>query len=51
MLVMVFCVLFTNYMSFDEYNAETEAMKTAPVNAEVSYTDSQGGRTRRRILG
>lgn len=51
MLVMVFCVLFTNYMSFDEYNAETEAMKTAPVNAEVSYTDSQGGENETPNLG
>ena len=43
MLVMAISVLLTDYMSFYEYNEDSEAMRTAPVNADVSYTDPEGG--------
>lgn len=51
MLVMAISVLLTDYMSFYEYNEDSEAMRTAPVNAEVSYTDSQGGESGAPNLG
>lgn len=51
MLVMAISVLLTDYMSFYEYNEDSEAMRTAPVNANVSYTDPEGGESGAPNLG
>lgn len=41
LLIMGLCVVFTNYMSFDEYNMDTKALESASAEAAASYEDSE----------